>query len=234
MHKHRIISVSVLCIFIPAVLISGVFLAKQKQYLPVSLIIAAVSMLPFFLSLERKKLQVRELVIMASVVAVSVASRAAFFFLPQIKPMCALLIATAIAFGPEFGFVSAALSVLLSNLIFGQGIWTPFQMTGMGLTVFLCSLIFYRSKRKNRFLIAIVGGLLCFAVYGAVVDLSSVFMFVSEINIKSALAVFASGVPFNLIHGLTTAVILAIAQSVINEKLERIKIKYGLFGRKIN
>ncbi len=146
--------------------------------------------------------------------------------------MCAILIIAAVSFGAEFGFISGALSMLISNFIYGQGMWTPFQMMGMGMTVFLCALIIRIFKIKNRIICGIISGILCFFVYGITVDLSSVFMMVSEFNIKSILAVYSSGVPFNTVHSISTAVIVVLLQSPVSEKLQRIKIKYGLFHEK--
>lgn len=229
MHKRSIFSGVIFCLLLPVIVIAGYFLAKGKQYYLVSLLVIAVALFPFFFSLERKRLQVRELVLAASIIAIAVASRAAFFFLPQVKPMAAILIICAAAFGPEFGFVSGVLAVLLSNFIFGQGMWTPFQMLGMGLTVYFSALLFFRSKSKNRFLLAAAGGLFCTVVYGGLVDLSTVFMSVSEFTPRAVLAIYQTGLPFNLIHGCTTAAIIALIQPEINTKLERIKIKYGLF-----
>lgn len=232
MKKSRLFSILILCVAVPAVVILGWFLLGSKQYYLLSLMLIAVSMLPFFYSLERRKLQVRELVITASVVAISVASRGALFFLPQIKPMCALLIIAAISFGAEFGFLSGALAMLISNFFYGQGMWTPFQMLGMGVTVFVTALIVRSFKIKNRFIIGIISGALTFVLYGAIVDLSSVFMMLSEFNIKSILSIYASGVPFNSVHSVVTAVLVALFQPMIDEKLSRIKIKYGIFKEK--
>ena len=145
--KH--LSVIVFCAVIPAAVIAGYFLTKGKQYFLLSLMIVCASLFPFFFSLERKRLKVRELVITASAVAAAVASRAAFFFLPNIKPMCAILIIFATVFGAEFGFVSGALSMLISNFVYGQGMWTPFQMMGMGIPVFLCAVIIKTFKIKK-------------------------------------------------------------------------------------
>lgn len=233
MSERKITSVIVLCVLIPAAVIGGYFLTKGRQYYLTSLIIIGLSMLPFFLSLERKKLQTRELVIMASIIAISVVSRAAFFFLQQVKPMCAILIIASVAFGAEFGFVSGALTMLLSNFIFGQGMWTPFQMLGMALTVFISTVVIRSFRIKNRFIIGIISGVFCFIIYGFIVDLNSVFMMLTEFNLKSILSIYISGISFNLIHGATTGIITALIQPEVNEKLERVKIKYGLFGEKI-
>ncbi len=230
--KRRIVSVLIFCVLIPIIVILGYFFLKGSQYYIVSLMIVVCSMFPFFYSLERKKLQVRELVVMASVIAIAVSSRAAFFFFAQVKPMCAVLVIAAISFGAEFGFVSAALAMFLSNFIYGQGFWTAFQMLAMGLTVFLCAALSKTFKVKNRFVLGAVSAVLCLVVYGIIADMSSVFMMATELSLSSVAAIYLSGLPFNLIHAVTTGVIVTAVQPVIGEKLERIKIKYGLFGEK--
>lgn len=60
-------------------------------------------MLPFFLILRRKP-HARELVIIAVLCAIGIAGRAAFFMLPQFKPVMALTIIAGVAFGERRGF----------------------------------------------------------------------------------------------------------------------------------
>jgi uncharacterized membrane protein len=230
MCKRKLISV-ISIVLIPFVIAGGYFYLEYKQYYIVSAVVLILSMIPFFISLENRKLHARELVTIASMVAIAVASRAAFYAIPQVKPMCAIVIITAITFGAQIGFVTGALSMLLSNFIFGQGMWTPFQMFGMGLTALICGLLFYRKKAGDNILIvALTGGVICFAVYGVIVDTSSVLMMSSDFSLGSVLSIYASGLPFNAIHGATTFVVLLIAGKVIKEILERIMIKYDLFG----
>ncbi len=179
----------------------------------------------------KKRLNVRELVTVASLVAIAVASRAAFYELPQVKPTCAVVIITSMVFGPTIGFTTGMLSMFLSNFIFGQGMWTPFQMLGMGLCGLICGFIFKNKKiARSRITAAVIGFAICFAIYGIIVDTSSVIMMASEFNIKTILSIYASGVPFNAIHGATTFVILLLASPSFCQVLNRIKVKYDLFG----
>lgn len=223
---------SVICVLLTPVVIIGCFLlVRGKQYYLASAVIILLALAALFASLEKKKLQTRELVTIACIVALAVAGRAALFMLPQVKLTCAIVILAAISFGPDVGFLCGALSMLVSNVIFGQGAHTPFQMFGMGLVAFLCGVLFYKKKSaRNRWLVAAVGGLLCFAVYGFIVDTSSVLFFAQSSDIKAILAVYASGVSFNLIHAATTFVTLAIFTPYIGETFERIAKKYELFG----
>ena len=193
--------------------------------------IIALALATLFLSLEKKKMQTRELVAIACVVALAVVGRAALFMIPQVKLTCAIVILAAISFGPYVGFLSGALSMLTSNIIFGQGAHTPFQMFGMGLVAFLCGLVFYEKKYgRNRWAVAIVGGILCFAVYGFIVDSGSALLFTAVPTFKTMLPVYISGLSFNAIHAVTTLVALFAATPYIQDTFGRIAKKYGLFG----
>ena len=228
--KAAAVSVLFSALLIAAACILNEYLkGKQFYYLTAVLIIGA-SLVPFLLSFENRRPSARELVLLACMSALAVASRAAFYAFPTVKPMCAIVIITAVCFGAQTGFMCGVISMFASNFIFGQGMWTPFQMLGMGAVGLIAGFIFCGRKiRENRFVLAAVGGVLGFAVYGIIVDLGSVLMMTTDFSIKQIAAVYASGFAYNVSHGVTTGVILLLAGKVFIEKLDRIRIKYGLF-----
>lgn len=229
--SKKIITLFVFILGIPAIIFGCAKLIISKQYYLASALIIVLALAALFWSLEKKKMQTRELVAIACIVALSVVGRAALFMIPQIKLTCAIVILAAISFGPYVGFLCGSLSMLVSNIFFGQGAHTPFQMFGMGLVAFLCGLIFYRKKLgRNRWAVAIVGGILCFAVYGFIVDSSSVLFFTSVPTIKTMLPVYISGLKFNAIHAVATLVALFVATPYIQDTFGRIAKKYGLFS----
>lgn len=228
--KLNIISVILLFVVAPlSVILSFKFLDSQNYYISAVMIII-LSMIPFFVIFENRKIKTSEIVLIAVLTALCVASRSVMAFVPQVKPACAFVIVSAVALGPNVGFVIGSLSMFISNFIFGQGIFTPFQMLGMGLVGFLCGLIFYRKKYSNNIIaVSIVGGLVCFFVYGSVVDLCSVLMMVTDFTPAAVLSVYASGVPFNLVHAITTAILLFFINKPMTDKFSRLRIKYGIF-----
>lgn len=227
----KIISLFFLCILAPTFVFLCSKYIDSKYYYISALGLILISILLFFLTFERRKLKTTEVVCVAAMTALCAASRAAFAFIPQVKPMCALVIITAIAFGGNVGFVVGALSVFVSNFMFGQGMFTPFQMLGMGLTGYFCALAFFdRPKKANRLSVSLIGGVLTFVVYGVIVDTCSVFMMASDYTAKGVLTVYLSGAPFNLIHALTTAAVLFLFFKPMNDKLSRLHTKYGIFS----
>ncbi len=106
-------------------------------------------MLPFFARFEGRRPQARELVLLAVMTAFAVAGRVAFYWAPQFKPVCAIVILTAVAFNAEAGFITGAAAGLISNMFFGQGPWTPWQMFGFGLVGFFCRNFVPRQGSEN-------------------------------------------------------------------------------------
>lgn len=211
-------------------IIFTLFFEKVNFYIP-AFIIIVLSMIPFFVYFESRQIKTSEIVLVAMLVSLSVASRAVMAFVPQVKPICAIVMVSAISFGANVGFIVGSISMFISNFLFGQGMFTPFQMLGMGLCGFVMGLIFYKKKyANNRYAVSFIGAIVCFFVYGFLVDLCSVLMMLTSFSVKSVLSIFASGVSFNFIHALTTAVLLFFINKPMTDKFSRLRIKYNIFN----
>lgn len=116
------------------------------------LLFLLASAIPFILVFDKKKPQARELVPIAVMAAIAVVGRTVFEIipLPNFKPCSAIIIITAVAFGPEAGFLTGALTAFVSNFIFGQGPWTPWQMFTWGLVGFLAGILQNAGVFKGR------------------------------------------------------------------------------------
>ena len=95
---HTLISVVVICLMIPVVLLASRYFGNRKYYL-CSMVLIILSMVPFFLSFEKRKPEAREIVTLAVMCAIAVASRAVFIMLPHFKPLVGIVIITGMAFG---------------------------------------------------------------------------------------------------------------------------------------
>ena len=145
-------------VLVPLCIAVGVFAFRGKAYLPVSVCIALLSCLPFFLAFEKKNGNVQLAVILAVMTALSVLGRFAFAAIPHFKPVSAIVIITGMYLGAQSGFLCGALSAVLSNILFGQGPWTPFQMLAWGLIGLFAALLGGILK-KNKIALAVFGAL---------------------------------------------------------------------------
>ncbi len=149
---------------------------------------------------------------------------------PQFKPMVAIAMITVVAFGAESGFIAGAMIAFVSNFIFGQGPWTPWQMEAAGLLGLLSGLLFHRKNGELPNLIALCafGGLGTLVIYGLIVDTSTVFTTQSKITWQALTAAYASGLVMNVIHAAATVVFLLLLARPMLKKLNKIRVKYGL------
>lgn len=212
-----------------ALIAAGLFFFGGRSYMFVSLGILLFSFLPFVMLFEGKKPRAREITVTSVMIAIAVAGRAAFFMLPQFKPMTAVVIIAGISLGGETGFVVGAMSALVSNMFVGQGPWTPWQMFALGVIGFISGVLFTdKGFERKKLLVGVYGFFSAFVLYGLIVDTSTVAMAVYELNLQTVLAVYIAGLPFNLIHGVSTFIFLMLIGNSMIRKLSRIKIKFGM------
>ena len=226
--KKVLISLS-LVLPLVLVILWQLLLSDSVNYYIASVAFLALTMLPFFISFEVRRVSARELTLTATLIALAVISRAAFYMLPQVKPIAAVVIASAVCLGAERGYIIGASSAFISNFIFGQGIHTPFQMAALGLVGFFAGVIFSRFK-ANKFSLAAVGFVLSAVLYGLIVDISTVLVMYGEhITLSGVLSVYGAAVVFNLVFGATTAVFLFLFGEAFVKKIERINTKYNIY-----
>ena len=228
--KRTLMSTFMILVVIPIIIFLGITLGNDRKYYIVSLGIIVCTMIPFFMVFEDRRPQARELIIIAVLSAIAVAGRAAFFMLPQFKPVVAIVIISAVCFGAEAGFLVGAMTGFVSNFFFSQGPWTPWQMFSFGIIGFIAGILFKKGKlEKRRISLCIYGGLATFFIYGFLLDTATWIMFPQgNTTLASIIPIYLSGVPFNIIHAAATVIFLAVISKPMIEKLDRIKEKYGL------
>ena len=175
----------------PATLLVAWRFGNRKYYLS-SLLLIVYAMLPFFVRFEHKKPQARELVTIAVMSAVAVASRAAFIMVPFFKPLTGIVMIT--------GFLAGVLAK--------KGWLTAEKRLPAGL----------------------FGGLLVLLLIGPILDTCSLFTMSTEITAASAAGIYLAGLPVNAVHAFATFLTVFFLGKPIEEKLDRIKVKYGMMG----
>ncbi len=228
--KRTVVASVLILLCIPLTIFAGVMYLDGRQYNLIAILVMLQCMIPFFLVFEGRKPQARELVTIAVLCAIGVAGRSAFFMLPNFKPVMALTIIAGVAFGGETGFLVGAVTMLASNVIFGQGPWTPWQMFSMGIIGFLAGVLFCKGwLRRSILSLCIYGAASAVLIYGGIMDFASAAIVSTEgLNWGVLLGYLISGFPVNLIHGSATVIFLWLAGKPMLEKLDRIKTKYGL------
>jgi len=230
--RKRTVAAAVMVLFaVPLTIFVGVTFFGERRYLLVALLVLIECMLPFFLVFEGRKPQARELVIIAVLCALGVAGRAALFMVPNFKPVIAMVIIAGVAFGGETGFLVGSMTMVVSNMMFSQGTWTPWQMFAMGFIGFLSGVLYKKGfLRRDKLALAIFGFIMTVVVYGGIMNPAAAVMSYADINWQTLSVYYLSGLPVDTMQGVATFLFLYLGAEPMLEKLDRIKVKYGLIS----
>lgn len=134
---------------------------------------------------------------------------------PNVKPTAFLVIVGGIIGGPAAGSIVGWLSMVLSDLYFGAGVWTIETSVGMAVVGLLAGLLWHQANPLVRWKLALGGFLLTmlFDIGTSVVD-ALLFNYPWWTSVLALYVPFISGgvspYPFGLAHELTTAALLAM------------------------
>ncbi len=225
------LAVGMIFVAVPMLIAFGILFLKGRSYYFISICVIGAAMLPFFAAFEDRGPQAREMVLISSLVVIATAGRGIFFMLPHFKPVTALVIVAGIGLGAEAGFLTGALTGFVSNFLFGQGPWTPWQMFAFGIIGFLAGLFFEKPARQGNVplvRVCMYGFLATVGIYGLLLDTSTALSLLDGLTWSSALACYVAGVPVNVTHGVATVLFLLVAARPMLGKIHRIRKKYGL------
>ncbi len=230
--RRTVVESFLILLLIPLTIYFGMVFLGDRKYFFISLVIIIETMIPFCLVFEARKPKARELIVISVLCAIAVAGRAAFFMIPQFKPVVALVIIAGVCFGGETGFLVGAIAGFVSNFFFGQGPWTPWQMFAFGIIGFIAGILFKKGfLRRTKMSLCIFGFISTLVIYGGLMNLSSVVTVSGKINLDMVISIYMLGLPLDLIHAFSSAFFLWFISEPMIDKFERIKVKYGLIER---
>lgn len=216
-------SVAIALILIAAVAVTvwlgAAVFPRRAYYLTATAILLecmAACFIGAFSQTERHGISARRLAMIAVLCALGVAGRAAFFWLPQVKPVLAICILAGAGLGGEAGFMVGAVTMLVSNIMFGQGPWTPWQMTASGVCGLLAGFFYGCGFLRRRVALAVFGAVLAVVVYGGIVNPSSAFIWGGEaLSFNMIASYWLSGLPMDALHAFATAAFLWVLSEPI-------------------
>lgn len=219
---RNLIKITVPFIAVPLITVAGALVFDRKRHIIISFAVAAMALLLFIAGFERKTTGSRRLVIVSVMTALCFAGR----FIPVIKPVAALTIITALYLGGEAGFLVGAMAAVLSNFYFGQGPWTAFQMLAWGITGLFAG--FLAEPLKRHMWLLLVYGAVMGVVCSFVMDIWTVLSYSDGFSIRLYLAALVTAIPHTVIYVVSNVLFLALLAKPFGEKLERIRVKYGV------
>lgn len=213
---------------VPLVAITGTLLFGGERWDVAAVLMAFLCCVPFFMSFESRAPMAREIVLVSVMTAFSVAGRFIFAFVSFFKPVTAIIVISAMHFGPQAGFMTGAMSALISNIYFGQGAWTPFQMLCWGLIGFIAGLLNKKGLLEKAVPLCVYG-VFAGALYSVVMDVWTVLSADGTLNSARWTAALITALPVTMMYCISNAVFLLVLKKPLGNKLKRLKTKFGVF-----
>jgi prenyltransferase beta subunit len=191
-----------------------------------SLAILGLALAMGFAWYERSHPTARVLALVAVLAALAAIGRIAFAPIPNVTPTTGIVLLSGYALGGAPGFAVGAVAALASNLFFGQGPWTPWQMTGWGLVGVLgAALALGSGRRLGRVALALACGAAALA-YGAVMNVSMWVLYSGDHTLAKLGAYFAGSAAFDLAHAIGSVVFCLAFGPVLVAALTRYRRRF--------
>ncbi len=217
---RRVLRILLPLVFLPGAVVLGALF--PTRHLLISLLMSCLALLYFFAGVDERRIGTRRMVLTAVMVALSVVGR----MLPLLKPTTAIVVLAGVYLGREAGFLTGALTALLSNFYFGQGPFTPFQMLALGLIGLLAGVL-APALTGRRWAVCVYGAA-AGIVYSAVMDIWTVLWYNGRFSPALYLAAVGTALPHTLLYAVSNLLFLFVLSKPFGDKLSRIRKKYGV------
>src|SRR5690625_2256179 len=224
--KKQWINYLILILLIPVTILIGELFFEQRSYVFISFMIVVLSLITFFLSYEKRELNTRYMVVIAVMIALSVVGRFLFLAVPGFKPVTAIVILTAVYFGAEAGFLVGALTALISNMYFGQGPWTPFQMFSWGVIGLIAGLPYIRTYLLQNKGLIMLFGIFAGVLFSLLMDVWTVLSIDGVFNLNRYVTMVSLSIPFMVTYAVLNVIFLLLSIKPIRQVLQRNRVKY--------
>jgi energy-coupling factor transport system substrate-specific component len=203
----------------------------SDNYLLPSFGLVLLAVLFVIIRFENRKIEARELVLLAVLAAIAAVGRIPFASIPSVQPTTFVIMMSGFVFGAESGFMIGAVAALASNMILGQGPWTPWQMLAWGL-VGLTAGLFNKNKWLSKKWGKILFGLLWGFLFGWIMNIWSILTITSTetaLTLKMIYTYLAGSALFDLMHSISNVFFILFFGEAWIKILSRFKSKYGIF-----
>lgn len=175
---------------------------------------------------ERSRPPSQIVALVAVLAAMAVAGRVILAPIPNVVATTDLVLFAGYALGPAPGFAVGAIGGLVSNFWLGQGIWTPWQMVGWGMTGVAGWLLWkVTGGGAGRIRLAIACGL-AGLVFGMWMNLQFLVGFGGEVTLDRYLALQVRSIPFDLAHIIGNVAFALIAGPAIVSAIGRFRNRF--------
>lgn len=190
-----------------------------------SFLILGLVLLAGFVWYERSRPSSQVVALVAALAALAIVGRIAFAAFPNMKPSTDIIVFAGYALGGAPGFAVGALTALVSNLFFGQGPWTPWQMAAWGLCGVLGALLALGVRNAGRLTLAATCGFAAI-FFGALMNFSEMATYGGDLSWKRFWVLEGRAIPFEVAHFTGNVVLTLVAGPAMVRMLVRFRERF--------
>jgi energy-coupling factor transport system substrate-specific component len=190
-----------------------------------SFLILGLMLLAGFAWYERSRPPSQVVALVAALAALAIAGRIAFAAFPNVKPTTDIIVFAGYALGGAPGFAVGAFAALGSNLWFGQGPWTPWQMAAWGLCGVLGAALALATRNASRLALAGTCGLAAI-LFGTLMNFSTMAISGGELSWEKFWFYEGRAVAFEVAHFTANVALALVAGPAMVRMLVRFRERF--------
>jgi energy-coupling factor transport system substrate-specific component len=203
------------------------------SWIVASFAVLGVALLAGIAWYERSHPSARTLALVATLAALAALGRIAFAPLPSVKPTTDIVFIAGYVLGGAPGFAVGSVGALASNLFFGQGPWTPWQMFGWGAVGVAGALLArVAGRRLGRVPLAAACAVAALG-FGVVMNVHMWVMYSGDHTLAKLGAVFATSLAFDLVHAVGSIVFCLAFGPALVRALARYRTRFEIDWRPV-
>jgi energy-coupling factor transport system substrate-specific component len=203
----------------------------RMSWVLASFTLLGVALVIGFAWYERTHPSARVLALIATLAALAALGRVAFAPIPSVKPTTDIVLIAGYVLGGAPGFAVGAVAALTSNVFFGQGPWTPWQMLawgGVGAGGALLARVAGRELGRASLTVACAAAGLA---YGAVMNLSLWVTFGGDHTLDKLAGYYVTSLPFDIAHAVGNALFCLAFGPALVRALKRFRARFEVTWR---
>lgn len=164
----------------------------------------------------------KRIALLGLLTAFSHVGRLVFSPIANVQPVTTILILLTLHLGVGDALIVAVLSMLISNITLGMGVWTIGQIGSFAVIILLTALIKEIKKYLPDLVLALYSGFTGY-LYGFLMSIFSVVIY----QLPSFWAYYLQGIPFDTMHAVGNFFFYIILSPVLSQLIQKMLRKYS-------
>jgi len=172
---------------------------------------------------EKMAADPKKIAFIATMTAVASVGRDAVQGIPGVQPATFMILMTGYTFGPAAGAAVGAFTAIASNILLGEGGWTPWQMLAWGLVGFTSGLLGKIAPRLSMPVLALFGFVWGYA-FGWLMN-TWLLVTAAQANLGAYIALDVRSFPDDSFHAIATGGLVLLAGRPVYKMLVHLRDK---------